>query len=102
MAQLEQQRKGRTRRPSGPHSAALVDLTDGQQARHARLLAWRRDEAERRRVPRHRVLSNGQALELARRQPTSLEGLLRFGITEQRLSHYGRELLQVLRDGGQA
>jgi ribonuclease D len=104
MAQVEQQRQSspRQRRPSGPHGAALVDFNERQQARHARILAWRRAEAERRNVARHRVLSNAMAIELARQQPTSLQGLLRFGIGEKRLAHYGRELLQILRDGGRA
>ncbi|PID38219.1 MAG: hypothetical protein CSA24_00835 [Deltaproteobacteria bacterium] len=102
MAQLEQQEQGRRRRPSGPHSGALINLSERQLERHERILAWRRSEAERRCVPHHHVLSNGEAIALAQRYPDSLEGLLRFGLSEQRLIRYGRTLLRLLRDSAAA
>ena len=101
MTQVQQQRRNdgeaRRREPSGPQAPILAALSEREVERHERILSWRRDEAERRQVPHHRVLSNQLALDLARGGVESLEGLMRHGLNEHRVAHFGKELLQLLR-----
>ncbi len=67
-------------RPAAPEDAwravpGAPGADDPTRAALAELAAWREAEAHLRDVPRHQVLNDGLLLELARRRPTTPEGL---------------------------
>ena len=75
----------------------LSELDETERARYERLLQWRREGARREGVPHYVLLTNRQALDLARRAPRTLEGAGQVkGIGRRRLQKHGREILEVL------
>jgi len=75
----------------------LSELDETERARYDRLLQWRREAARREGVPHYVLLTNRQALDLARRAPPSLEGIGQVkGIGRRRVQQHGREILEVL------
>lgn len=63
-----------------------------------RLRSWRREAAEKKRVPAYVIFSDATLRELAQERPQSLEALLNVsGIGEKKRTLYGDELLALLR-----
>ena len=66
----------------------------------AALKAWRRSEAQRRRVPAFRILTDRAVDALAAVRPRDEEGLLAVrGIGQTLVQKYGREILRILETG---
>ncbi|MBM4397909.1 MAG: HRDC domain-containing protein [Deltaproteobacteria bacterium] len=75
----------------------LSELDETERARYDRLLQWRREAARREGVPHYVLLTNRQALDLARRAPRSLAGVGQTrGVGKRRVDQHGREILEVL------
>lgn len=78
-------------------AALLAELDEGQRAGYERLRSWRHDAARRGGVPPYVVLTNAQALELARTRPRTLAALAAVrGIGDKRVRRHGRAILEVL------
>jgi len=75
----------------------LKELDEVERARYDRLLDWRREEARREGVPPYVLLTNRQALDVARRSPRTLEGLGKVkGIGRKRIDRHGKAILEVI------
>ncbi len=75
----------------------LSELDESERVRYERLVAWRRAASGREGLPPYVLMTNQQALELARRAPLSLEGIGQVrGIGRRRIEQHGREILEVL------
>jgi len=88
-------------RPGAAERAAFLRLLDEldevERARYQALLDWRAQRSIRDGVPRYVVLTNRQAMEIARRVPRTLEELRAVrGIGKKKLKRYGRRILEVL------
>lgn len=78
-------------------SALLRELDEDQRARYERLRAWRHDAARQQGVPPYVVLTNVQALEIARTMPRTLAALaMVHGIGDKRVRRHGHAILEVL------
>lgn len=65
----------------------------------ARLVEWRKAQAQERSVPAYVVFTDATLMALAERRPTDRQSLLRIsGIGAQKLELYGDDLLQLLAD----
>jgi ATP-dependent DNA helicase RecQ len=82
-----------------PRRAALTGL---QNARLARLVAWRSGEAERLGWPEHRLISQALLEDLARAAPTTRTGLATTGVPRRLLDRYAHALLTALAGDGSA
>jgi len=78
-------------------AALLAELDEDQRARYERLRSWRHDAARRGGVPPYVVLTNAQALEVARIRPRTLAALAAVhGIGDKRVRRHGKAILEVL------
>jgi len=88
-------------RPDAAERAAFLRLLDEldevERARYQALLDWRAERSIKDGVPRYVILTNRQAMELARRIPRTLEELRAVrGIGKKKLKRFGRRILEVL------
>ncbi|MDP2361495.1 MAG: HRDC domain-containing protein [bacterium] len=83
---------------------ALPEWLDAEQtATYKRLKEWRFGVAEKQGLPAYVVATNRELEELARRRPQSLEAMRSIrGIGKSKLARYGKALLGLLREEGQA
>ncbi|OIP32485.1 MAG: hypothetical protein AUK47_20395 [Deltaproteobacteria bacterium CG2_30_63_29] len=75
----------------------LGELDENERHRYERLLAWRRDAAMKEGVPPYVLFGNREALELSRRNPTTLSGLEQVrGMGARRVKRHGKAILETL------
>lgn len=101
--QKERRRSGRAGdgRGAGGQRPEL-DAEGAEPALVAALKLWRRDQARQQAVPPYVVFHDRTLLELAVRQPSSLDELSQVsGIGAAKLERYGEALLAVLREQGE-
>lgn len=73
------------------------ELDPAGRQRYGRLVAWRRQAAEREGVPPYVIFTNAQGTELAERAPRTLEALGQVqGIGRKRVQRHGAAILEVL------
>ncbi len=67
------------------------------RARYERLVVWRRQTAENLGIPVYVVITNEQALAIARQAPTTLQGLRQVeGVGQKRVEQHGKIILEIL------
>lgn len=79
-------------------TAQLRDPDPDVQKRIDDLLAWRKDISIRSMAPAYRFLTNRSLLEIAKKNPTTLEQLAEIqGVGARKLNAHGAAILEVLR-----
>ena len=78
-------------------NAALETMDADVRARFETLRAWRRDRAAEQRVPPYVIFQDKTLLEIAQREPGSLEALAAIsGVGQTKIDRYGAGVLEVL------
>ncbi|MEE8524886.1 MAG: HRDC domain-containing protein [Thermoanaerobaculia bacterium] len=94
---LDDRRRSRHRHRENPRAKldpAAAELYD-------RLRAWRNGRAQTEGVPPYVLFNNRHLAEIARRRPADKTSLGEIdGVGDRKVSRYGREILQVVADGG--
>lgn len=94
------ERKSASDKTAAESVPELADLPPADPDLVAALMRWRRQAAIEAGLPPHYVFSKTTLEELARRRPTSLDGLLTVkGIGPAKLERYGAALVKILADG---
>ena len=90
---------GRTtpRRARNDRNAAVEALDADVRARFETLRAWRRDRASEQHVPPYVIFQDKTLLEIAQREPGSLDALAAIsGVGQTKIDRYGKGVLEAL------
>ena len=90
-------REARAEGERAAFATLLAELDEAQRACYERLRSWRHEQAHRLGIPHYVILTNAQALELARRRPRTLAALAEVkGIGAKRVKRHGKAMLEVI------
>ncbi len=85
------------RRARNDRNAAVEALDDDVRARFEGLRAWRRDRAAEQHVPPYVIFQDKTLLEIAQREPGSLDALAAIsGVGQSKIDRYGKGVLEAL------
>lgn len=94
-------REGKSKEKKSPIGKA-TGVLDAQETQRVRVIKeWRRDYAKAQDLPAFMIFSNRTLEDLARKNPQTLNALEEvYGLGEQKIDAFGKELLEVLREIG--